>query len=81
MSRLRLVPADLSAYADGELSRTRRLRLQGHLRRCEPCRRYVEQLRLARRWAAEAGGDELSAELRGALDAAHARWRVQHLAP
>ena len=39
-------PAELSAFVDDELGWMRRRRLKLHLRRCEPCRRYVEQLRL-----------------------------------
>ena len=34
----------LSAYADGELGRWRSWQIARHLQRCEPCRRYVEQI-------------------------------------
>ncbi len=53
--------ADLSGYVDGELGALRRLRLTLHLRRCEPCRRYVAQLRLVAQLGQELGVSSRSA--------------------
>lgn len=56
--------ADLSAYVDEELPALRRLRLTLHLRRCEACRRYVEQLRVVAGLGRELGVSARSASAR-----------------
>lgn len=37
--------AQMSAYVDGELTNARRLRMDGHLARCERCRQLLASLR------------------------------------
>ena len=72
----RLDPDHLSTYVDGELRGVRRRRLEAHLRRCEPCRRYVEQLRVAREAVAALARPVLDDALRSRLGAAFAERRA-----
>ena len=67
--------ADLSAYVDGDLGPARRLSLRLHLLRCEPCRLYVEQLRLAKRVMRASPPPPLTPSVRSGLRRSFRRWR------
>ena len=71
-------PADLSTFVDGELGAWRRRRIARHVRRCEPCRRYVEQLEEIARLTAGMPDVHVSPELRARLETARVEWAAEH---
>lgn len=73
--RRSLSAEDLSAYVDGELGWWRRVRVRRHLRRCEPCRRYVEQVSgIVGSLRAFEAPDTLDGDIRADLRRAYADW-------
>ena len=69
---------DLTAYVDGELGWWRRTRLRRHLRRCEPCRRYVEQVSgIVGSLRASEPTDTLGGDIRADLRREYADWAAR----
>jgi anti-sigma factor (TIGR02949 family) len=65
----------VTAYLEGELKRRDRKALERHLKKCEGCANYLEQVRITITAVGRVTGDELPHELREDLVAAFRDWR------
>ena len=65
----------ITDYLEGGLSRRDRRRFERHLRGCDGCATYVEQMRETVRLAGVLGEDDLTAEAREELLAVFRDWR------
>ena len=65
----------VTAYFDGSLSRSDRRRFRGHIRGCEHCTAYVEQMRLVIEATGRLTEEDLEPEVRDQLLEAFRGWR------
>ena len=65
----------VSAYFDGSLSRSDRRRFRAHIRGCEHCTAYVEQMRLVIEASGRLTEDDIEPEARAELVEAFRGWR------
>lgn len=65
----------MSDYLDGALSRREQRRLVRHLKECDACTRYLEQLRLVIDASGAASPEDLTPEALDALVAVYRRFR------
>lgn len=65
----------VTAYLDGALKRRDRKAFERHLRKCDGCTNYVEQIRITIETVGRVNGYELPQELRENLVAAFHDWR------
>jgi anti-sigma factor RsiW len=66
----------ITDYLEGGLSRRERRRFERHLRGCDGCTTYVEQVRETVRLAGVLGEGDLSPEVRDELLTAFRDWRA-----
>ena len=66
----------VTAYLDGGLKRRDRKAFERHLRKCDGCTNYVEQIRITIETVGRVSGDDLPQELRENLVAAFRDWRA-----
>jgi predicted anti-sigma-YlaC factor YlaD len=64
-------------FLEGRLSSEHRRRFEEHLVACEPCRRYVEQMRITVRLVGRLREEDLEPRVVGALLVAFRDWRVR----
>jgi anti-sigma factor RsiW len=64
-------------YVEGALSRSQRRRFEAHLRACENCTEYLEQMRATIRLAGQLQVDDLTPEMREEFTALFRRWRAE----
>jgi len=62
-------------YLEGALSRRDRKRLEAHLKECEHCHEYFEQMRLTIALAGRVEPESLAPEVRDELVALYRRWQ------
>jgi anti-sigma factor RsiW len=62
-------------YLEGTLSRRDRRRFEAHLRGCENCTAYLEQIRATIRATGSIGADDLTPEAQADLIELYRRWR------
>jgi anti-sigma factor RsiW len=67
----------ITDYFEGGLSRRNRRRFERHLRRCDGCPTYVEQMRETVRVTGTLEEDALSPEARSELLAAFQSWKAR----
>jgi anti-sigma factor RsiW len=67
----------ITDYFEGNLSRRDRRRFERHLRACDGCTTYVEQMRETVRVAGALDEDSLSAEVRRELLAVFHDWKAR----
>lgn len=65
----------VTAYLEGELKRRDRKAFERHLKKCEGCASYLEQVRITIKAVGRVEGDELPEQLREGLLAAFRDWR------
>jgi anti-sigma factor RsiW len=65
----------VTAYFDGSLSRSDRRRFRAHIRGCEHCTAYVEQMRLMIEATGRITEDDIEPEARAELLEAFRSWR------
>jgi anti-sigma factor (TIGR02949 family) len=65
----------VTAYLEGALKRRDRKAFERHLKKCEGCTNYVEQIRITIETVGRVKGDDLPQELRDELVAAFRDWR------
>jgi len=65
----------VTAYLDGALKRRDRKAFERHLRKCDGCTNYVEQIRITIGTVGRVRADDLPQELREDLVAAFREWR------
>ena len=66
----------VTAYLDGALKRRERKAFERHLRKCDGCTNYVEQIRITIETVGRVSGDDLPQELRENLVTAFRDWRA-----
>ena len=66
----------ITAYLDGALKRRDRKAFERHLKKCDGCTNYVEQIRITIETTGRVEADELPTELRENLVAAFRDWRT-----
>jgi anti-sigma factor RsiW len=71
----------VTAYLDGSLSRRDRRRFRAHIRGCEHCTSYLEQMRLVVEATGRLTEDDLEPQAREELLAAFRGWREEGSAP
>ena len=65
----------VTAYFDGSLSRTDRRRFRAHIRGCEHCTAYVEQMRQTIRATGRVTEEDIGPDARAELLEAFRGWR------
>jgi predicted anti-sigma-YlaC factor YlaD len=65
----------VSDYLEGALSAADRARFEEHLKGCEPCRTYLEQMRLVIEVSGRLSEESLDPEARDALLDAFRSWK------
>jgi len=65
----------VSDYLEGALSPVDRARFEAHIRQCEGCTHYLEQIRLTIRLAGRLTAESMSQEARDTLLRAFHDWR------
>jgi anti-sigma factor RsiW len=70
----------VTAYFDGSLSRTDRRRFRAHIRGCEHCTAYVEQMRQTIQATGRLTEEDIAPEARDELLEAFRGWRDGHAA-
>ena len=65
----------VTAYFDGSLSRSDRRRFRAHIRGCEQCTAYVEQMRLVIEATGRLTEEDIEPEVRDQLLEAFRGWR------
>ena len=66
----------ITEYLEGGLSRPDRRRFERHLRGCDGCTTYVEQMRDTVRLAGAVGEGDLTPQVRDELLASHGGWEA-----
>jgi len=64
-------------YLEGALSRSQRRRFEAHLRACENCTEYLEQMRATIRLAGGLQVEDLTPEMREEFTALFRRWQAE----
>jgi anti-sigma factor RsiW len=71
----------VTAYLDGSLSRRDRRRFRAHIRECDHCTAYLEQMRQVVEATGRLTEDDLDPHARDDLLAAFRGWREERSAP
>lgn len=64
-------------YLEGALSRSQRRRFEAHLRGCEHCSEYLDQMRATIRLTGRLQAEDLSPEMQEEFAAIYRRWRSE----
>lgn len=67
----------VTAYLEGDLTRSDRRRLERHLAGCPHCTEYLAQIRETIRLAGRVTPEELSPQMRVDLTEVYRRWRAE----
>jgi anti-sigma factor RsiW len=63
-------------YLEGNLTRSQRRRFEAHLRGCEHCTEYLEQMRTTIRLTGRLEDDDITPEMREEFGELYRRWRA-----
>jgi anti-sigma factor RsiW len=67
----------ITDYLEGGLSRSQRRRFEAHLKDCEHCSEYLEQMRTTIRLTGALKSEDLTPQMREEFAALYERWRSE----